>query len=343
MSWPRFTRFLLASALAIGGSVYAFILVMDPYMNVPFSPGLARAPVSTNQRFAYPALARDPAFDSVIIGTSTVRLLDPARLGRLLDARFVNLAMNSATAYEQSRMLGLFVRHHPDAAYVVVGVDETWCNRSTEVARYTFRDFPEWMYDDSRWNDLLYLFNDKALENAVRMAELLAGAREPKYRPDGFRDFAAEFERRGLAPVGERLYAGGRHDVTERRVTPTRARTEWRFTLIEELRAMLAAAPAGARTLVLFPPLHANHVAGRVELFAECKGRVVALADAIDNVEVLDLLHISALTREDARYFDPVHFDREVAARVEDDIARALADAPAAAGRSSQSAQAGAR
>ena len=98
MPWSQFIRWVMFAVVAFGGILYGAILILDPYQNVPFSPSLNRAPVSTNQRFAYPALARDPIFDSAIIGTSTTRLLDPARLSSFLDARFVNLSMNSATA-----------------------------------------------------------------------------------------------------------------------------------------------------------------------------------------------------------------------------------------------------
>lgn len=330
MDWRHFTAWVIGAALAFGAALYVFILVMDPYMNVPFSPDLPRAPVSTNQRFAYPALARAPRFDSAIVGTSTVRLLDPARLSDLLGARFVSLAMNSATAYEQARILEVFLRAHPAPRYLVFGIDETWCNRASDVPRYTFRDFPEWMYDQSAWNDLLYLFNDKALENAVRMAELLAGRREPKYRRDGFRDFSEDFARFDAKTIERRLYPGARHALSDRLIEPTAARPGWNFVLMGRLREMLAAVPDGAQSLLLLPPLHANHVAGRIEALAECKSRVVGVADAFDNARVLDYLHISALTRTDARYFDPVHFDREVAALVEAGIAGALKgeDAP---------------
>ena len=101
MGWSRYLKFVLGSALMVAVVIYAFILVLDPYQNVPFSPALNRAPVSTNQRFSYPSIARDPGFDSVVIGTSTSRLLDPRLLGELTGASFAYLSMNSATAYEQ--------------------------------------------------------------------------------------------------------------------------------------------------------------------------------------------------------------------------------------------------
>lgn len=321
MSWPHYLRWVLVSTGLIAAALYAFILILDPYQNVPFSPPLARAPVSQNQRFAYPALARDPAFDSAIIGTSTARLLDPARLGTLLDASFVNLAMNSATAYEQERLFEVFRRTHPGLRHVVFGLDETWCNRSAEVERYTFRDFPEWLYDDDPLNDLVYLFNDKALENAVRMLELLLGAREPKYRQDGYADFTADFGTWSAATVAARLYAGGARDYVAADVPPRTTMKEWDYPLLPRLRALIASLPPGARATLVFLPLHARYIANAAANMSECKGRIAALSSGRDNAAVLDYFFASDLTRDDAHYWDLVHFTNEVARVVEADIA----------------------
>jgi hypothetical protein len=77
------------------------------------SPPWHRIPISSNARYSMPALAISPRFDSAMVGTSTGRLLQPAILDAPFDAHFVNLAMNSATPWEQGRILRLFLRHHP--------------------------------------------------------------------------------------------------------------------------------------------------------------------------------------------------------------------------------------
>lgn len=324
MNWTRYTRRLLAWAVSFAGLLYAFILVLDPYQNVPFSPALDRAPVATNQRFSYPSIARNPAFDALIMGTSTSRLLDPQSLGAALDARFANLAMNSATAYEQRRIHELFVRHHPDLRYLVLGVDEVWCTRKPDPDPYTFRAFPEWMYDENAWNDLLYLFNDKALEEAVRMLELVLGFREPKYRPDGYRDFTADFPSYDPAAVARRLYKRAPSGTPSATVLPARAHPEWDFPLLDDLAALLADTPDRTRVVLFFPPLHAHYLERQAETFAECKGRVLELAAARPGVAVLDYLYVSPLTLDDANYWDPLHFTRAVSRLIESDVAAAV-------------------
>lgn len=324
MQWDSFLRTAITCFVILVVLVYALILVVDPYQNVPFSPSLERAPISTNQRFSYPALARDARFDSVVIGSSTVRLLNPENLDRLTGARFVNLAMNSATAYEQVQMHDLFTRHHHAPKFVVVGIDDSWCRREGSYEKYTFREFPEWMYDENPWNDLLYLFNDKALENTVRMLEFLSGQRTAKYETNGYRDFTLDFGAYDIAAVRQRLYPEGL-PATRRApdIAPRSEHPDWQYASHELLDGLLEAVPDGARTVVLFAPMHGQYVARAEPLYRECKARVLAIA-ARHGATVMDYMIDSSITRRDENYWDPLHFTGAVARDIEADIATLL-------------------
>jgi len=331
MSSLSFLRTTTGVFIALVVAVYLLIALVDPYGNVPFSLPLERAPISTNQRFSYPVLARSARFDSAIIGSSTVRLLNPANLDALTHARFVNLAMNSATAYEQAQILGLFLRHHADPQIVVIGIDDSWCRREPHFERYTFRQFPEWMYDDNRWNDLLYLFNDKALENTVRLLEFLAGKREAKYERNGFRDFTHDFGAYDPAVVAQRLYPNGRPDAP--RIPDTRPVSENPRSVYAAhalLENMLAMNPRPRRTLLLFAPMHGYYLARGAANYRECKARLFAIGQR-HGAGLLDLMEDSAITRNDANYWDPLHYRVSVAEAIEQSIAAMLNNAPVAA------------
>lgn len=315
MSWRQFLRLSLSAATLLGLAIFGFILIMDPYQTVPFSPRLARAPISQNQRYSYPALARDPVFDSAVIGTSTVRLLNPARLDSALHSRFVNLAMNSATAYEQLQMTNLFIRNHPHARYLILGIDDSWCKRGTELQRYTMRDFPEWMYDDNRWNDLAYLFNDKALENAVRMLELIRDKRSPKYGLNGFDDFTEAFGKYEHKVVAARLYRAGepRDHFGIGPLEPASRRPDWQFPALALLPELLSAVPNTTGMALLFVPFHANYLRRVAPSYAECKARINSVLGSKRRVVVVDYMYDTALTRNDFNYWDPLHTTRDVA------------------------------
>ncbi|MEQ1890688.1 MAG: hypothetical protein ABL951_16165, partial [Alphaproteobacteria bacterium] len=135
--WQRFARWFFGGAAGLGGFLYLLIFLIDPFDTLPFSPPLDRAPIASNARFSFPALARNAQYDSVVIGTSTARLLRPDVLNSLFSARFANLSMNSATAYEQFRLAEVFARHHPAAKTVIFGIDLVWCTPGKEIEKYT--------------------------------------------------------------------------------------------------------------------------------------------------------------------------------------------------------------
>lgn len=320
MRFDTWLRVVLVGGGVLGALIYGFILVIDPYQVVPFAPALPRAPISTNQRFSYPAIARSSAFDSAVIGTSTMRLIDPARLAVGSGARFANLAMNSATAYEQARMLELFMRHHPEARALVIGNDGTWCNRRPDVPQYTFRAFPEWMFDDAPWNDLLYLFNDKALEDAVRMAEYLAGRREAKYRPDGYRDFTLDFGPRDPRAAHARLFKARARPAERGDAAPRLEHPAWRFPLLDQLAARINALPADTRVLLVYPPVFDHYLQTMAVSMGECKARAARLLAGRRELVTLDYMRPTALTQDEDNFWDAVHTTREVARMLEEDI-----------------------
>jgi hypothetical protein len=111
-AWRSFVRLATSTLITLGISCYGFVLLMDPYDNLPFSPDFDRRQVASTQRLFYPALARKAHFDSAIIGNSNIRLLRPGQLNTLLDGQFVNLGMDAASAWEQEQIFKVFIRNH---------------------------------------------------------------------------------------------------------------------------------------------------------------------------------------------------------------------------------------
>jgi hypothetical protein len=332
--WRGFVRALLLSAALLLATLGGFIVMLDAHDHLAISPAFERAPINANQRFSYPALARSQRFDSVVIGTSTIRLLRPAQLNAELGGKFANLAMNSATAYEQARMLELFVRHHPQARTVLVGIDAVWCTTSAELERYTLRPFPEWMYDANRWNDFLYILNGSTLEQAVRQAQFKLGRREPRFGFDGYKSFLPPLDEYDLSKARRTLYGGdGTPKVRGADAALANARTisAWPYHALDLLRETLATVPKHTRVVLMFVPYHHYYIAhGRSiagQQLRACKERAVDIATQLPNGHVVDFMFASDLTRVDENYWDPLHYSEAMATRVITDLAGALGGA----------------
>ncbi len=324
MTWRGFLGTMSVTAVAAGGAVFAFIVLVDPWDTVWFSPGFDRPPVTTNQRFAFPSLARKARFDSAIIGTSTTRLLRPSDFDPLFGARFVNLSLNSGTAYEQARILEVFARHHPAANTVIIGLDVVWCEPSKTSPRFTFRPFPPELYDTDRWNDLRLHFNLFAAEQAGRQFATLVGARAEKYGRDGYTNFLPPREDYDLARARTNIYGAPEprtRPAADPRQEPAAAeRAGWVFASHDLMTELLARLPPATTKILLFTPYHVFNQPlpgsrGAAE-WDECRRRMVDLAANVANAHVLDFMIPSEITREDRNYWDPLHYSVEVATRL---------------------------
>lgn len=325
--WRAFA-FVFLGVLAVGCvMIYLFIVLIDPYGVVPFSLPLDRRIVSTHQRYMFPQIVRSGHFDSLILGTSTSRLIDPERLDRAFHVRFANLAMSGATAWEQKAMLDFFLHTAGPPKVLVVGIDGAWCNPKADGERESIYGFPDWLYDDDPWNDYFYFFNSEALITAVRLVGLQLGWYRERARFDGYAVFVPPEPTYDLARAQKNI--GTREPSPNPLPPPLPAdeRSRMSFPALVWLDASLARLPADSRKVLAFMPVHvaAQPTPGtyRAELEAECKTRIMAIGRD-RGATVIDWRIASPLTTENKNYWDRLHYRVPVATRVADQLAGAV-------------------
>lgn len=333
-AWAGFARWFFGSAFALGALIYLVVFIVDPFDTLPFSPPLDRVPIASNARFSFPALARSGEFDSAIIGTSTSRLLRPEKLNALFGEHFVNLSMNSATAYEQMRILEVFGRHHPNARTVIAGIDQVWCRPGETIEKYTPRPFPEWMYDTHPYNDFLYHFDLYTIEQTGRQLATLLGLRKIKYGRDGYTNFLPDPALYDLGRVQVALSAARASGLAEAEFPADRDPHELRYPALLMLQGALQTLSAETRKILYFAPYHharqpAPGSQSAVE-WDECKRRVGALAAAIPNTVAVDFMIESPFTTTDSNYWDPLHYSTAAAEVLMQDLWKAAQGQPGA-------------
>jgi hypothetical protein len=317
------------------GLGYTAALVVDPYDAIGFSPQLDRRPIPERRRFTLPSVARNPRFDSLILGTSTSMLLRPEHFDELFQAGFANLAMPSATPYEQLRLLSLFAASRPSIDTLIIGVDGAWCSTYKApdfVDDQARQGFPGWMYDQSRLNDFPAL-NTNLVTDTLRQIAIVLGNRTLAGRPDGYYEFPTQRYRR-YDPVKVRrklhgvelpLFRGIPAAIVSAQKTEP---STWVFDDIDALEHALAALPPASRKILHLVPYHFNILPDEESLAARaweaCKVKLGDISRRVDNVYVVDLMIPSALTRTDSNYWDPVHYTMGVAAEVARILNRAV-------------------
>jgi hypothetical protein len=327
--WRRMVKVQLAT-LTVGLLASAiFILLVDPYDVVPFSPRATRPIMDINQRYYYPAVVRSRVYDSFVLGTSTSRLLDPKELDQTFGGRFANLAMNAATAWEQVQIARLFLRVNGAPRTMILGVDAPWCDQQADERRITPRGFPTWMYDDNRWNDLLYLFNGKTFEIAGRLIGYWLGLRAPRMREDGYEVFVPPEAQYDLARARQHIWSGGpRPEAVSPAYRFSEAdRRALRFPAIEWLGDYLSDLASRSNVVVSVMPVHisAQPVVGSRDaaVESECLARIAETAQH-NGALMVDWRIASRLTSEDSNYWDSLHYRLPIASRIVQSLAEAM-------------------
>ncbi|WP_323990215.1 hypothetical protein [Nguyenibacter sp. L1] len=321
-AWRRFALAFAAALAGAGLVVFLFVVIVDPWDMLPLSPRWHRIPISTNARFTMPALAVSPRFDSAMVGTSTGRLLQPAIMDRPFGARFANMAMNSASPWEQDRLLRLFLRHHPAPRAVLIDVDFAWCSASAQALSGPNRPMPDWMYAGSPWRGYAEMMNLYAVQEAANQFMWLIGHKRQRYGSDGYTSFVppdSQYDRRRV----DALFAGW---PVDRRMADGPAPAPQSMPM---LRALLAAIPAATVKILWFPP-SAREMQGMPggALTAEraaCRAAVLAAARAAPRAMVVDFDIPGPVTATRDNFWDPIHYRQSVARMVMDDLAAAYA------------------
>lgn len=321
-SWRGFFWRVVLAAMSPVAVVFLFVATIDPWDGLPLSPPLPRLPVTASSRHAFPMLARSPRFDSAVIGTSTARLLRPEVLDRLLGARFVNLSIDAATAYEETRLLDAFVQGHAQPRFVLLGLDHDWCDPRPEQRYHPAYAFPEWLYEPTRWAGYARIFNTYAVQEAGSQLWAILGLKPARHGLDGYNDMGVREADYDLARARANIARDG---VA---LTPREAEG-FVFTSHEHLRRALAAMPEATRKVLFFVPYTLAYQGAEGSLtrayWAACKDRVAEMAEATPNAVVVDFMIPSPITRDESNYYDGMHYRPAVADRLAAALAAAIA------------------
>lgn len=315
--WAGFVKAFALTAFAAMALLYAFVIGLDPY-GTRTGPTHPPTPImDLNQRYMYPQLARSGLFDAALFGTSTVRLLDPARLSTLFGAHFANLGMNAGTPWEQSELARLYLRHNPAPKMLIFGLDRNWCEPDADqpARRVTFRAFPPWLYNEDPLDDYPDQLNMRSVEIAGRVALHRLGLMRERIRGDGYEVFTPPEARYDLAQARARIWGQDPAPL------PPSTRPGDAFPALAWLDQLLGLVPHATRVVLLMPPIHvaAQAAIGSSEAATDeaCKSEIVRAAHR-HGAATLDFRYPSPLTRDDAHYWDKLHYRLPIAAQLAD-------------------------
>jgi hypothetical protein len=320
--WNRWLV-ILACTIAVGTSLLFVLMIMvDPYDSGRFGFLGIEGINDWNQRTANASRARDPRFDSAVIGNSHGQIISPAALSRSTGAHFVQLTVPATSSREQLAILDFFLRHHPRVEGLVIITDEVWCTH--DPALPPAASFPFWLYGDSTLDYASRLLSWRAIGHSFQRIMIGLGLRH-RSDPDGFSDY-------------EESKIRDRHpDDVEQNLPSSSAGTGIAsnfFPAVRLLERVISRLPASVPIVLVIPPTFYTAIPqpGSIEA-AERNGCNTALKSVVAgrlNSNFINYSVDNALTRDRMNFVDVSHYRAKVARKMEEGIAASIRSGEAA-------------
>jgi len=290
-------------------------VAVDPYDSGKFGWLGIEGVSDDNPRLANASRARDPQFDSVVIGDSTAMLLDPVELSRGTGARFVKLTGFGLDPREQLAILDFFIRHHPRIGAVVLVTNMPWCTR--DPLPQPKDSFPFWLYGESRLDYAAHLFSWRALEHAAQRIMIGLG-RKSRDNPDGRTDY-------------EKIWPPGQFrsmDMPGEMAPTAPAKADDAFPAVAQLDDLIKRLPDSVPLVLVMPPTFHTLVPQPGSIAAgvneACSRALRRITTGRPHGTFIDFRVDNALTRDPANFADMIHYRAKIARRMETGIAASI-------------------
>jgi hypothetical protein len=313
-AWARWLSAFLG-AVALGAAlIFALVLAIDPYDSGRVGILGIHGVNDASPRTANASRARDPQFDSAVIGNSTGQLLKPSELSALTGKSFVQLTVPGTGPREQLAIMDFFLRQHARPGALVIVTDASWCQR--DAALPMRHPFPFWLYGDSTIDYVSRLFSTRALRLTLRRLLVGSGLR-PRSTPDGYWDYEKEGPAELMPVIGPRDDGG-----------PAVTQASPYFPAVELLdRAIKALAPDVSVVLLVPPTFHTDIPRPGTLAAAEeaaCRTALQKVVAERPRSNFINYRLDSALTRDRANFMDLGHYRAIIARRMEQGIAESI-------------------
>lgn len=158
--------------------IIGMVMLVDPF-EIYHQATLFIPPIANGtQNYSNAGIAKSYEYDSVVIGSSMTENFVPSELDALFGGQFVKLPIFGGSAYNNSQMLDMAFGTH-ELRRVLYGID---LDALTYFYKTPKGEMPDYLYDDSLFNDTAYWFNKSVLVEYIPACLKTLGQSDPNLR-----------------------------------------------------------------------------------------------------------------------------------------------------------------
>jgi hypothetical protein len=319
--WQRYLAIGTASMAVTLIAAYLITIGLDPFgrLGIVKSHGIG----FQEERPSMVSRALDQQFNSAIIGNSSSIPLMPKHLDELSGERFVSLSISGSEPPASISTLKFFLAHHSHPKVVVIALMyDAWCVPSFDE----HRSFPFWLY-----SDLPHYFWGLAKNTSLDLIKTTLVDRRALKSVDAHRNIALDGYHTLSGPFLDPKYTDPKAVKARLNIAirPQKSPNPGNvFPALDQLVEVLRM-PSPAFYVVLWTPHYIRAIAAPGSAAEEtdraCKAALAKPTSHIPNVKVLDWSDANSPENSDPDYFfDPIHYRRPLAERLEEAIDQAI-------------------
>ena len=159
VSYKKWFAAFILTFLAAAGAVMLLVAYVDPFFQ--YHKPLEDFPYQVdNQVNQNPGMAKHMDYDSVILGSSMTVNFNTHWFEELMGLETLKLSYSGAFPKDQANIMDIIFADAREVDAVFLGIDVITYSGGVEETKYPI---PEYLYDDTVWNDIPYLLNKDVL------------------------------------------------------------------------------------------------------------------------------------------------------------------------------------
>lgn len=265
-----------------------------------------------NQRSQNDGIARNFDYDALITGTSMTENFKTSEMDALFGVNSIKIPYSGGSYKEINDSISRALAYNPNLKIVVRGLDMNYFFDDEDLMRQDLGEYPSYLYDQDRYNDVEYIFNRGVVFN--RIYKMITERKGKNFTPgittfDDYSNWMNDytFGIKSVCPDGIAETAPGEP------VHITETERQSAIELVEQNVTSLAKAHPDVEFYYFFPPYSAVWWKGLLDdgrIYRQIEAERIYIESILDceNIRLYSFNNLTEITTDLNNYKDNAHY-----------------------------------
>lgn len=146
------------------------VVIVDPYFHYHKPNKLFQYPIN-DERYQNNGIMRHFEYDAVITGTSMAEQFMVSEFNQLFNTDAIKVCFSGGYFKEINDNLKLAIKYNPNIKIIFRSFEGDYIEKDADIMRYEKKMYPNYLYDNSIFNDVNYVFNKDIYKQVLNVLD----------------------------------------------------------------------------------------------------------------------------------------------------------------------------